>query len=81
MQTSITPYGAKALIWFFNKSLRNAVRGLFVEQQSLQKNVKDQLAAGYHVVLMPIYKTWADFFILSYVQIMQGLEVPFTFGN
>lgn len=30
---------------------------------------------------MPIYKSWADFFILSYVQIMSGLTVPFTYGN
>jgi hypothetical protein len=30
---------------------------------------------------MPIYRSWADFFILTYVQTLQGLEVPFTFGN
>ena len=30
---------------------------------------------------MPIYKSWADFFITSYAQILSGVIVPFTFGN
>ena len=30
---------------------------------------------------MPIYRSWADFFVLSYVQVLQGLEMPFTVGN
>lgn len=67
MQASITPVGAKALIWFFNKSFRHLMRGLFVEQNSIASNVKQQLEAGSHVILMPIYRSWADFFVLSYV--------------
>lgn len=73
--------GTKALIWFFNKSFRHLIRGLFVEQNSIFANVKQQLEAGNHVVLMPIYRSWADFFVLSYVQVLQGLEMPFTVGN
>jgi len=30
---------------------------------------------------MPIYKSVADFFILTYIQTIEGLEVPFTYGN
>lgn len=41
MKSSITPMGVKALLWFFNKSFRHAVRGLFVEQDSLATNLKD----------------------------------------
>lgn len=67
LQTTITPYGVRALLWFFNKSFRHALRGLYVETASLGKNVKEQLDAGSRVVLMPIYRSWADFFIISYV--------------
>lgn len=40
MSASITPLGTKALIWFFNKSFRHLMRGLFVEQHSIVSNVK-----------------------------------------
>jgi glycerol-3-phosphate O-acyltransferase len=81
METSITPLGVRTLLWFFNKSFRIIVRGLFVESNSLVQNVKEPLQAGKTVILMPIYRSFADFFILTYVQILQGLEVPYTFGN
>jgi hypothetical protein len=31
MSSTITPMGTKALIWFFNKSFRHLLRGLFVD--------------------------------------------------
>lgn len=30
---------------------------------------------------MPVYKSLVDFSILTYIHSVQGLEVPFTFGN
>jgi hypothetical protein len=30
---------------------------------------------------MPVYKSVADFFILTYIQTLEGLDVPFTYGN
>jgi hypothetical protein len=41
MQATITPLGTKALIWFFNKSFRHLIRGLFVDQSSIEKNLKE----------------------------------------
>ena len=54
------------LIYVFNKTMRHMLRGLFVETESITKNVKEQIDQGYHVILMPIYRSWADFFLLSY---------------
>lgn len=67
METSITPIGTRALLWFFNKSFRHTIRGLFVEVNSLVQNVKEPLGAGKTIILMPIYRSWADFFILTYI--------------
>jgi glycerol-3-phosphate O-acyltransferase len=56
----------RMLIYVFNKTMRHMIRGLFVETESITKNVKEQIDQGYHVILMPIYRSWADFFLLSY---------------
>jgi hypothetical protein len=41
LQTTITPVGIRAMLWFFNKSFRHALRGLYVEQSTLSKNVTE----------------------------------------
>jgi len=33
------------------------------------------------VVLLPFYKSYADFFIVNYVLHHFGIDQPFTFGN
>ena len=50
------------MLWLINKKMRTAVQGLWVDQKSLDK-VKALLAAGMHVVLMPLYKSFADSFV------------------
>jgi hypothetical protein len=42
--------------------MRKAVHGLWVDQKSISK-VKNLLDQGNHVVLMPLYKSFADSFV------------------
>ena len=81
MSTQITPFGIRSVMWYFNKVFRHLIRGLYLEQSSFFKNVKTLLADGETVILMPVYKSLADFFILTYIQTFSGLEVTFTYGN
>lgn len=67
------------MLWYFNKAFRNGFHGIFVEMNSLN-NVKQLLADGKRVVLMPLFKSFADFFILTYVSLTQGMQPGFTFG-
>jgi hypothetical protein len=66
MRTSITNVGIRSMIWYCNKLLRVSLEGLFVDNKSLGR-VKDLISDGSRVVLLPIYKSYADFFIQTYI--------------
>ena len=51
-----------------------------MDQNSLKK-VKGLLESGMHVVLMPIFKSFADSYIHIYINHYFELEMPFMFGN
>jgi hypothetical protein len=68
------------MVYYFNKQMRWSISNLSVNKPSVEK-VKHLLQIGQKVILLPIYKTFADFFIHLYVHNHFGLEVPFIFGN
>jgi len=68
------------MFWYFNKTMRIAIQGLHVSERSLE-NVKKHLSDGNKVVLMPIYKSFADAIIYVYIHMRYNLEAPFIFGN
>jgi glycerol-3-phosphate O-acyltransferase len=80
MATRITITGLKSMFWYFNKTMRIAIQGLHVSERSLE-NVKKHLSDGNKVVLMPIYKSFADAIIYVYIHMRYNLEAPFIFGN
>jgi hypothetical protein len=43
--------------------------------------VKQLLADGCKVILMPIYKSMADAFIYIYIHNYYNLDAPFIYGN
>lgn len=43
--------------------------------------VKKLLSDGKKVILMPIYKSFADAFIYIYIHMRYNIEAPFIFGN
>ena len=73
-------FGTKTLLWYFNKTVRWGVRGLFVDVVGIEK-VKSLISSDNRVVLMPLYKSFGDFFINQYVSNKFGIETGFTFGN
>jgi glycerol-3-phosphate O-acyltransferase len=80
MHTRITSAGIRSLIWYFNKTMRIAIQGLHVDERSITR-VKQLLSDGHRVVLMPIYKSFADAFIYIYIHNYFNLETPFLLGN
>ena len=66
MNSAITKIGIKTMIWYANKMFRIAFEGLFVDQKSLE-SVRTLVNDGYRVVLMPVYKSFADHFIQTYI--------------
>jgi len=80
MNSRITLIGVKSIIWYFNKTMRHALKGLNVNEKSLEP-VKNLLSDGNKVVLLPIYKSFADAFIYIYIHNHYNLEAPFIFGN
>ena len=80
MHAYISDVGTKSLLWYFNKTMRLGVRGLHVDKLGIQK-VKSLVTSGNRVILMPLYKSFGDFFINQYVNYKFGLESGFTFGN
>lgn len=72
--------GTKALLWYFNKTMRLGVRGLHVDMKGVEL-VKSLSGGNNRVVLMPLYKSFGDFFVNQYVNRKFGIESGFTFGN
>jgi len=60
--------------------MRHAIQGLFIDIESV-KMVKELISQNHKVILMPLYKSFADFFVHLYVTRTQGIESGFTFGN
>lgn len=53
-------------MWYFNKSMRKVMQGLFVDTASV-KMIKELIASNHKVILMPLYKSFSDFFVQLYV--------------
>jgi len=68
------------MLWSLNKIFRNLSSGLFVEQSGIA-NIKKLMNQNERVILMPQYKSFADFFILAYTLAVHNIELPFTVGN
>ena len=66
MRSDITPTGVRYLLYIFNKRMRRAMQGLNVDMKGVEM-VKNHVDNGYKVILMPIYKTYLDFFIMIYI--------------
>jgi len=66
MDSQITLSGMRLFLWYFNKTMRHAIQGLFIDTQSV-KMVKELISQNHKVILMPLYKSFADFFIYLYV--------------
>lgn len=69
------------MVWAFNKIMRKAVFGINVHEPSVLRTKKVFLESDTRVVLMPIYKSFADFFLQVYCNFHYDLGMPFTFGN
>lgn len=66
MQSQITVRGIRFGMWYFNKSMRKVMQGLFVDTASV-KMIKELIASNHKVILMPLYKSFSDFFVQLYV--------------
>ncbi len=80
MATSISPNGVRVALWYFNKNMRRVSQGLFIDTQSV-KMVKELVAQNQKVILLPLYKSYTDFFIQMYVMNTQKIPMGYTFGN
>ena len=80
MQSKISTSGLRFGLWYFNKIMRRAIHGLFVDTASVDK-VKQLIAANHKVIFIPLYRTYADFFVQLYVMMTQKIKLGFTFGN
>jgi len=80
MNCSIDKRFVAPVVWSFTKILRELTQGLFVEQSGI-KQVKQLIGMNERVVLIPHYKSFADFFILQHTLAHFNIEPPFCVGN
>lgn len=69
-----------ALLAYVNQKMRNMFEGLYVNDPGLDQ-VKSHLQKGEKVVLVPIYKSFADVCVLLYTLYVNKIDFPFSFGN
>lgn len=80
MNAKISQFGVKSLVWAFNKIMGNALQGLHVDTNSITK-LQNLLKEGKRIVLMPVYRSFADMFIFVFVHHHFGLPMPFMVGS
>ena len=80
MRSQITLNGIRLLMYAFNKNMRKSMQGLFVDTKGIEM-VKRMIKSGYKVIFMPLYKTYIDFLVLTYVHQIMGIPHGFTLGN
>ena len=68
------------MLRYFEKNMRRATRGLYVDTVGINR-VKDLIHDNNIIVLLPLYKSFCDFFVLQYINYYFGIESGFTFGN
>lgn len=69
------------MVWLFNKFMRRNVFGIYVHEPSLNRMQALVTNSNNRVVLMPVFKSFADFFLQVYINFHYDLDMPFTFGN
>lgn len=68
-------------VWFFYKRLQAASEGLHVDTDGL-KRLKELLwRKDHHVILMPMYQSYADLITIQIMLFNNKMDIPFAFGN
>ena len=80
MRSEITANGVRTMVYLFNKNMRRSLQGLHVDMRGLQ-TVQDLVKQDKKVILMPLYKTFTDYFVQQFVNQTQDIPGGFTFGN
>ena len=65
---------------FLNRKFRQVSNGIYLQQQRFDE-IRRLLNAVERVVLMPLYRFFADLPVLLYSLFVNKLELPFTIGN
>lgn len=80
MHAKIDKNALAAAMVFFNRKFRQCSNGIYLQQQGFD-TIKKLMNAGERVVLLPIYKSFADWPVLLYSLFVNKIEIPFTVGN
>jgi hypothetical protein len=76
MRSGVNSAAHNATTWMFYKTMRVAIHGLHVDESSVSM-VKGLLKDNKKVVFVPIYKSFADPFILNFVNHHFKFDIPF----
>jgi len=80
MNATIDKRALQLTMAYFNVKFRQLSSGIYVQQSGVEA-IKKLISANERVVLLPVYKSFADLPILLYTLFMNKIEIPFTIGN
>ena len=73
MRSQITPQSVTIATWLFHKTMRVAMQGLHVDHDSINKVKQHIIQGNQNVVLMPVFKSFADTLLMVYICVEFGL--------
>ena len=73
MRSQITPQSVTIATWLFHKTMRVAMQGLHVDHDSIDKVKQHIFQGNQNVVLMPVFKSFADTLLMVYICVEFGL--------
>jgi glycerol-3-phosphate O-acyltransferase len=80
MNATIDKRAIQLSMAYFNRKFRQLSSGIYVQQSGVD-TIKKLIAANERVILLPVYKSFADLPILLYTLFVNKIEIPFTIGN
>ena len=80
-QTNLEKKASQALFYFMNKTVMWLLDGFHVDLEGLQ-NIKQMTERDRNtkIVLMPMFKSYSDLFVLHYANFVSDIEFGFSFG-
>jgi len=78
--SSIDPNMVKPFYWFLHKQFRKIFDQIIINDQELKSLKLLVEKKKQSVILVPSFKSYADFVLLTYIHLIYGIDLPFVTG-
>lgn len=80
MHAKICRRSLSFVLTYHNRKFRQGTQGIYLQQKGFDE-IRKLLQSGGRVVLLPVFRSFADLPVLLYALYINKIDIPFTIGN